>query len=223
MNSASKAEMRSLEPAPFVPVSLSISGAHPRRRARSPRHRGKSQVNRATASFPAFPCGTIRPRSRSKPADLIHQGGPFADKSISKHDGGIACPADAQSSAPRSASSARVAASAILRRRGRRSSELSHRGEHTPATSGGRRALCGERSAEWWAPQHASIATMQAGSLSRIGDHEFSRRIRRRTTTLPDPSSPTRLQLFLPRSIPRTAICIAPLLSHQAENTRRLG
>src|SRR3954468_9818348 len=34
----------------------------------------------------------------------------------------------------------------------------------------------------------------------------LSRCIRRRSTTRPEPSSPTTLQLFLPRSIPRTAI-----------------
>ena len=40
-----------------------------------------------------------------------------------------------------------------------------------------------------------------------------SRRMRRRSTTRPAASSPTRLQLFLPRSIPRTAIVIVPLPS----------
>src|SRR5437763_16745683 len=36
-----------------------------------------------------------------------------------------------------------------------------------------------------------------------------SRCIRRRSTTRPEPSSPTTLQLFLPRSIPRTAISMS--------------
>ncbi len=40
-----------------------------------------------------------------------------------------------------------------------------------------------------------------------------SGRMRRRFTTAPAWSSPTILQLFLPRSIPRTAICIGTLLS----------
>src|SRR5215472_8775779 len=39
-----------------------------------------------------------------------------------------------------------------------------------------------------------------------------SLRSRRRRTTRPAASSPTTLQLFLPRSIPNTAICISPLL-----------
>jgi len=62
------------------------------------------------------------------------------------------------------------------------------------------------------ADQHASIATMQVGSLAEKAI-TLSRRMRRRTTTLPDASSPTKLQLFLPRSIPRTAICMGPLHS----------
>ena len=62
----------------------------------------------------------------------------------------------------------------------------------------------------WWAPQHASMATMQAGSFAPKAIR-LSRRIRRRSTTRPVASSPTRLQLFLPRSIPRTAIVIVSL------------
>src|SRR3954469_24615310 len=55
------------------------------------------------------------------------------------------------------------------------------------------------------------MATTQAGSLA-ANANTVSRRIRRFITTLPAASSPTTLQLFLPRSMPRTAICMDPLL-----------
>jgi hypothetical protein len=47
---------------------------------------------------------------------------------------------------------------------------------------------------------HAGIVRVKAGMLSG--------RMRRRFTTVPAWSNPTTLQLFLPRSIPRTAIFI---------------
>jgi hypothetical protein len=46
---------------------------------------------------------------------------------------------------------------------------------------------------------------MQVGSLA-MKAIKSSRVIRRRRTTAPAVSAPARLQLFLPRSIPRTAI-----------------
>ncbi len=61
----------------------------------------------------------------------------------------------------------------------------------------------------WCAPQHASIATTHPGNFAPKAI-TVSRRIRRRSTTRPAASSPTRLQLFLPRSIPSTAIVIVP-------------
>jgi hypothetical protein len=51
---------------------------------------------------------------------------------------------------------------------------------------------------------HGGKVFVNAGMLSG--------RMRRRFTTAPVWSSPTTLQLFFPRSIPRTAICIGPLL-----------
>ena len=48
---------------------------------------------------------------------------------------------------------------------------------------------------------------MQAGK-DRVNPAMLPGRMRRRITTAPFWSSPTRLQLFFPRSIPRTAICI---------------
>jgi transposase len=52
---------------------------------------------------------------------------------------------------------------------------------------------------------------MQGDSLSAMFTMVL-RCMRRRRTTLPDPSRPTTLQLFLPRSIPRTAISMEGLL-----------
>ena len=57
------------------------------------------------------------------------------------------------------------------------------------------------------------MATMQAGR-DRVNAAMLLGRMRRRFTTAPFWSNPTRLQLFFPRSIPRTAICIdLPFLS----------
>jgi hypothetical protein len=94
------------------------------------------------------------------------------------------------------------------RRRDHRSSAPSHRAGHTPATSDvpGSPWFAITRP-RWCAPQHASIATTQAGSFSAKAAM-LSGRIRRRLITAPVPSRPTTLQLFLPKSIPRTAICI---------------
>lgn len=61
-----------------------------------------------------------------------------------------------------------------------------------------------------WAPRQASIATTQAGSLAPKVI-TISRRMRRRSTTRPVASSPTKLRLFLPGSIPGTVIVMAPL------------
>src|SRR6516225_1845741 len=56
------------------------------------------------------------------------------------------------------------------------------------------------------------MATMQPGNpLAKATT--LSGRIRRRLTTAPILSRPTMLQLFLPRSIPKIAICIAELPS----------
>lgn len=59
----------------------------------------------------------------------------------------------------------------------------------------------------WCAPQQASMATTQVGNLP-ANAITVSRRIRRRSTILPASSSPTRLQLFFPKSTPSTAIRI---------------
>ena len=58
------------------------------------------------------------------------------------------------------------------------------------------------------APQQASIATTHGLSFP-ASSITPSRRMRRRSTTAPASSNPTVLQLFLPKSIPRTAISIA--------------
>src|SRR6185312_896813 len=60
-----------------------------------------------------------------------------------------------------------------------------------------------------WAPQHASIATIQLGSLAKSVATP-SRATRRRSTTAPALSNPTTPQLFFPRSIPRTDIADIP-------------
>src|SRR5262249_50369163 len=57
------------------------------------------------------------------------------------------------------------------------------------------------------APQHASIATTQGFSFAASLIIP-SRRMRRRSTTAPPTSNPLMLQLFFPKSIPRTAICM---------------
>src|SRR3954447_8798374 len=44
--------------------------------------------------------------------------------------------------------------------------------------------------------------------------------MRRRSTTRPEPSSPTTLQLFLPRSIPRTAISMSASLPPASHSLR---
>jgi hypothetical protein len=62
----------------------------------------------------------------------------------------------------------------------------------------------------WWAPQQASIAITQTGKRD-ANLITLSRCMRRRRTTRPDASNPAMLQLFLPRSIPNTAICIGQL------------
>src|SRR4029450_5914648 len=59
----------------------------------------------------------------------------------------------------------------------------------------------------WCAPQQASMATMHDGSLV-ANARMLSRRARLRMMTRPVPSSPTRLQGFLPKSTPRTADCM---------------
>ena len=67
-----------------------------------------------------------------------------------------------------------------------------------------------KRRPRWWAPQHASMATTLAGSFVSRATRP-SRRTRRRSTTAPAASSPTRLQLFLPRSTP---MIVTSLMSH---------
>ena len=61
------------------------------------------------------------------------------------------------------------------------------------------------------APQHASITTTHAGSPA-TNLTTPSRVTRRRTTTAPVASSPARLQLCLPRSMPSTAIAVLPMV-----------
>src|ERR1700691_2045262 len=68
-------------------------------------------------------------------------------------------------------------------------------------------AVAGEDTANVMGAQHASIPTTQAGSFS-ANPINVSRLILRRMTTAPDASSPTTLQTFLPRSMPRTEISI---------------
>ena len=61
------------------------------------------------------------------------------------------------------------------------------------------------------------MAMMHAGR-DRVNSAMLPGRMRRRFTTAPFWSSPTRLQLFFPKSIPRTAICIGlPFLSDHSE------
>src|SRR5215218_5815183 len=78
----------------------------------------------------------------------------------------------------------------------------------------------------WCAPQQASIPTTQRGSPA-ANLMTPSRLRRRRRTTRPAASSPTTLQLFLPRSIPSTAICMvfAPAypVAPQSSAARRRG
>src|SRR3984893_13539255 len=57
------------------------------------------------------------------------------------------------------------------------------------------------------------------GGKALVRPTTLAGRMRRRLTTAPRPSSPTRLQLFLPRSIPRTAICIWFLPSFKSPAT----
>jgi len=56
-----------------------------------------------------------------------------------------------------------------------------------------------------WAPQHASIATTQDGILA-VNLIAPSRVVRLRTITAPAASSPAKLTLFSPKSIPRMAM-----------------
>src|ERR1700732_618079 len=60
---------------------------------------------------------------------------------------------------------------------------------------------------------------MMQGGKALVRPTTLAGRMRRRLTTAPRPSSPTRLQLFLPRSIPRTAICIWFLPSFKSPAT----
>ncbi|KQQ30772.1 hypothetical protein ASF58_24460 [Methylobacterium sp. Leaf125] len=75
-------------------------------------------------------------------------------------------------------------------------------------------ALCSERATEEvHAGSHASIAMLQVGRLAAKAV-TASRVMRRRSTTAPFPSNPAKLQVFLPRSIPSTAmgvLIIGPL------------
>jgi D-isomer specific 2-hydroxyacid dehydrogenase, NAD binding domain len=57
-------------------------------------------------------------------------------------------------------------------------------------------------------PLHASMATTHGFSFA-ASLITPSRRMRRRITTDPPSSNPTMLQLLLPKSTPRTAICMA--------------
>src|SRR3954451_6898721 len=63
----------------------------------------------------------------------------------------------------------------------------------------------------WCAPQQASMATMHVGNLP-ASSTSLSRLIRRRNPTAPEPSRPTMLHTFLPRSIPSTATSMISLL-----------
>ena len=73
----------------------------------------------------------------------------------------------------------------------------------------------------WCAPQQASIAITH-GARPEANLITLSRCRRRRRTTSPLLSSPTTLQLFFPRSIPKTAISIAMLLPLQLSNQHKL-
>src|SRR4051794_37373866 len=64
------------------------------------------------------------------------------------------------------------------------------------------------------------MATTHAGNFAAQA-MTVSRRIRRRRTTFPALSRPTTLQLFLPRSTPRTAISMAQLLLDRHQSTAR--
>ena len=59
---------------------------------------------------------------------------------------------------------------------------------------------------------------MQGDSFAAIATMVL-RCIRRRRTTLPEPSSPTTLQLFLPRSMPSTAMSMEGPLSSESPPT----
>src|SRR3984893_16312709 len=60
---------------------------------------------------------------------------------------------------------------------------------------------------------------MMQGGKALVRPTTLAGRMRRRLPHAPRPSKPTRLQLFLPRSIPRTAICIWFLPSFKSPAT----